>query len=176
MLYFLLSQSSNKNWFSIPDYLHHFTRRQVTNINFHISVSIISFPSGKNSNDGKGSQSHHRHQATSSQSIDHVYLSSSDISVSHLLIMDSIFVKPIIYLHLHVNVVSKIRRSCGSDKEFGLSHDLMSANHFLIDSSLVLLKDSKFSGSSFPEEHLLIYLVLIMQFLNMKNKADSLVE
>lgn len=44
LFYFLQSKSSYKNWLSIPNYLHNFSRRQTWYINFQVSISIISLP------------------------------------------------------------------------------------------------------------------------------------
>lgn len=136
-----MSESSDENWDTIPDDLHDFSWWELSNIDFHISISIVSLPSVKSSNNSESIDSSEGQETSivdSSQSID---LSSLDFGF--VLVVDSVFIEPVINIDLEVKMVTEISWSGRSSEKLWFFINLMGSRELLVNSSAVLAQDSK---------------------------------
>jgi len=91
---FLSCQSSDKDWSSIPNNLHDLSGRNLGNVDFEISISIVSSPSIQSSNDGHSIESAKVGNTCIIQCAEHVDLSSTNVGL--MFVVDSVLVEPVI--------------------------------------------------------------------------------
>ena len=119
LIFFLVDlgsgESSDENGSSIPDDLKDFSGRNFRNINFEISISVIPSPSIESAYDSEGVESAHISHTCVEEGTEHVYLGSSDIGL--VLVMDSVFIEPIVDVSLEVDMITEVSWPGGSHKE-----------------------------------------------------------
>lgn len=100
------SQSSNKDWSSVPYDLEDFPWWNFRNINFKIGVSIIPSPPIESADDGHNVEPSEIGKSSVVYCIEHIDLSPT--YVGFVLIMDSVLVEPVVKVGLEVDMVSEI--------------------------------------------------------------------
>lgn len=138
ILNLLGSKSSNEDGCSVPDDLQYFSRWDFGDIDFKIGISIISCPSIESADDSDDVESCQVGHGSVVDCAQHVDLSPSDIGL--VLIVDSIFIEPVIESGFEVDVISEVSGSCGGDKELCFIRDGVIVIEFL-GGSLIVFTD-----------------------------------
>lgn len=136
LMNFLSCKSSNKNWSTIPNNLQNLAWRKLCNINLHISISIVSSPSIKPTNDSDSHKSSKVKQASMYNSAQQINLSSSYICL--VLVVQSIFIKPIINSCFEIYMITEVSCSCSGGEELSFFRHQMGSVHFYVWSPIVL--------------------------------------
>jgi hypothetical protein len=110
LLNFLSSKSSDEDWSTIPYDLEHFSWRDLGNIDFEIGISIVSSPAVQPADDGHNVKPSEVSNGCVVDSIQHVDLSPSDISL--VFVVYSVLVEPVVEVSLEIDVVSEVTRPC----------------------------------------------------------------
>ena len=109
------SQSSDENGSSVPDDLENFSWGDFRNINLEVGISVIPGPSIEPADDSEGVESAHIGHTSVEEGAEHVYLGSSDVGL--VLVVDSVFVEPVVDVGLEVDMVTEISGPSGSHEE-----------------------------------------------------------
>jgi len=142
---FLGCQSSDKDRGSIPNNLHDLSWRNLRNIDFEISISIISSPSIQSSNDGYSIESAKVGDTCKIQCAKHVDLSSTNVGL--VLVVYSVLVEPVIKCWFEINMVSEISRTSWGHKEMWFIRNGVSAIELFACSFVVVFDQSKVAGA-----------------------------
>ena len=121
LLNFSVGKSSNEDWLTVPDDLHNLTWWQFRDIHFHVCIFIVSLPAVQSSDDTDSVGSSKGKETSIVDGGEDVELGSSDIGF--VLIVNSVFVKPVIDLNLEVDVVTKVSWTSRGDEELWLIRD-----------------------------------------------------
>lgn len=138
---FLLGESSNEDWSTIPNDLNDLRRREFWNINLHVSVSIVSRPSVQSSNRTDGVQSRKIQHPCIVHGTYGVKLSSSDVSFS--LVMDSVLIEPVVDGWLEINMITEVSWTGTGDKELSLIWNRMEPIQLFIGPFIILADQSE---------------------------------
>lgn len=110
-------ESSDKDWSSVPDDLDDFSRWEFRNIDLHVSVSVVSGPSGQSSDGSNGVESCKVQHTSIVDGTESIQLSSSDFGL--VFVMYSVLVEPVIEGRLEIDVITEVSRPGRCDKEVG---------------------------------------------------------
>ena len=110
MLNFLGSKSSDEDWSPVPYDLEHFSWGDLGNIYFEIGISIVSSPAVQPADDGHDVKPGEVSNSSVVDSIQHVDLSPSDISL--MFVVYSVLIEPVVEVRLEIDVVSEVTRPC----------------------------------------------------------------
>jgi len=138
---FLVSETSDEDRLSVPHNLNDFARRQGTDVNLKISVAIVSLPAGHSVDYSESEQTSQRGHGSPAKSIKQIDLGSTNINV--LFVVHAIFIKPVVDIHLEIDVVAEIARSGRSCEELGSRGNLVSAIQLLLDALLIIVCKSE---------------------------------
>ena len=106
-----------------------FGRGDFGDVDFEIGISIISCPSVESADECDCIESCQVGHGGVVDCTQHVDLSPSDVSL--VLIVDSIFIEPVIESGFEVDVISEVSGSCGGDKELCFIRDGVIVIEFL---------------------------------------------
>lgn len=141
LLDLILSKSSDEDWDTVPDDLHDFGGWELSNIDFHVGISIVSLPSIESSDDSESIDSGEGQETSiidGSQGID---LSSLDIGF--MFVVDSVFIEPVINVNLEVKMVTEVSWSSRGSEKLWFLINLMGSRELFVNSGIVLAQDSK---------------------------------
>lgn len=141
LLNLILSKSSDEDWDTVPDDLHDFGGWELSNIDFHVGISIVSLPSIESSDDSESIDSGEGQETSiidGSQGID---LSSLDIGF--MFVVDSVFIEPVINVNLEVKMVTEVSWSSRGSEKLWFLINLMGSRELFVNSGIVLAQDSK---------------------------------
>lgn len=141
LLDLILSKSSDEYWDTVPDDLHDFGGWELSNIDFHVGISIVSLPSIESSDDSESIDSGEGQETSiidGSQGID---LSSLDIGF--MFVVDSVFIEPVINVNLEVKMVTEVSWSSRGSEKLWFLINLMGSRELFVNSGIVLAQDSK---------------------------------
>lgn len=145
-MHFTLSQSSNEDWGTVPDDLKDFTRRKFRDLDFHIGVAIIPSPAIKTANGPNYEQSGEVHHTTEVHGGESIDLSSPD--VCFVLVIDPVFVKPVVDGGCEVNMVAEVAWAGRGGEELGFFGHLMGPIHFFIGPGVVFGDEAEAMGDA----------------------------
>ena len=94
LLDFFSSESSDKDGSSIPDNLNNLSRREIRNVDFHVSVPVIPGPSSQSSNGCNGIESGEVEHTSIVDSTEGIKLRSLDLCF--MFVVYSILIEPVI--------------------------------------------------------------------------------
>lgn len=128
-------ESSDKNGCAVPDNLDNLGRWQFRNIDFHISVPIISGPSSQSTNGSNGIKPGEVQHTSIVNSTQGIKLGSSDFSL--MLIIYSVFIEPVVNGRLEIDMVTEVTGSGGGHEELSLVGNRMEPVQLLVRSFVI---------------------------------------
>jgi hypothetical protein len=137
-------QSSDEDGGTVPNNLEDFSGRNFGNIDLKIGISVIPGPSVESADDSESVETAHIGHTGIEEGAEHVYLSSSDVGL--VLVVDSVFVEPVVDVSFEVDVVSEVSGSGGSHEKAVLIRDGVVVVKFLAGPLVVLGDQSEVEG------------------------------
>lgn len=118
LVHLLGSKSSNKNRRPIPNNLHDLPRRNLTDINLKIGISIVPGPAIESADDGNRVESAQIGNAGVVEGAEHVDLGAADVGL--MLVVNSVLVEPVVESGFEIDVVAEVAGAGRGDEEVRL--------------------------------------------------------
>jgi hypothetical protein len=134
-------QSSDENRGTVPDNLEHFSGREVGDVDFHVGVPVVPLPSVEPADDTDGVEPGEVHEGSVINGTESIDLGPSNFSL--VLVVDSVFIEPVVDGGLEVDMVSEIAWSGRCYKELCFIWDAVGAIQLDVGSSIVLVDESE---------------------------------
>lgn len=138
---FLLSESSDEDWSTIPHNLNHLCGREFGNVDLHVGVSIVSRPAVESADCADCVQSGEVKHACVVDGAEGVKLGSSD--VSFCLVVDSVLIEPVVDGGLEIDVIAEVSRTGAGDKELSFIWNRMESIQLFIGPLIIFADQSK---------------------------------